>query len=182
MLVSEVLVTQLYLTLCNPMDCHLPGSSIHGILQARILEWVAIPSSRGFSQPGDWIQVSCIAGRLFTIWEWVAIPFSRWPSQPRDQTQVSFIGVRLFTIWTTSEAHIALISFFYMWLSSFSNTTHWRDCFFSIICSYLFCCKWIDPKCMGLFLDFLFCSNGLCVWFFFFFFCMYHTVLMTVVL
>ena len=44
-----VLVTQSYPTLCNPMDCSLPGSSVHGILQARILEGVAIPLSRGFS-------------------------------------------------------------------------------------------------------------------------------------
>ena len=43
---------QLCLTLCDPMDCRLPGSSVHGILQARILEWVAIPFSRGSSQPG----------------------------------------------------------------------------------------------------------------------------------
>ena len=50
------------------MDCSPPGSSVHGILQARILEWVAIPFSRGPSQPRDQIQVSCIAGRLFTIW------------------------------------------------------------------------------------------------------------------
>ena len=42
------------LTLCDPMDCSLPGSSVHGILQASILEWVAMPSSRGSSQPRDW--------------------------------------------------------------------------------------------------------------------------------
>ena len=41
-----------YLTLCDPMDCTLPGSSVHGILQARILEWVAMPSSRDLSNPG----------------------------------------------------------------------------------------------------------------------------------
>ena len=45
----KVLVSQLHLTLCNPMDCNLPGSSVHGILQARILEWDAIPFSRGSS-------------------------------------------------------------------------------------------------------------------------------------
>ena len=50
------------------MDCCLPGSSVHGILQARILEWVAIPFSRGSSRPKDWSWVSCIAGRLFTVW------------------------------------------------------------------------------------------------------------------
>ena len=55
-------------TLFDPMDCSLPGSSVHGILQARILQWVAIPSSRGSSQPRDQTQVSCIAGRFFTIW------------------------------------------------------------------------------------------------------------------
>ena len=48
----SVLVTQSYLTLCDPMHCSLPGSSIHGILQGRILEWVAIPFSSGSSQPG----------------------------------------------------------------------------------------------------------------------------------
>ena len=43
-------------TLCDPMDCSPPGSSVYGILQARILEWVAVPSSRGSSQPRDWTQ------------------------------------------------------------------------------------------------------------------------------
>ena len=55
------------LTLCGLMDCSLPGSSVPGILQARILEWVAIPFSRGSSQPKDRIQVSFNAGRFLTI-------------------------------------------------------------------------------------------------------------------
>ena len=50
---SESEVTQQCLTLCDPMDCSPPGSSVHGIFQARILEWVAISFSRGFSQPRD---------------------------------------------------------------------------------------------------------------------------------
>ena len=50
---SESEVTQLCLILCDPMDCSLPGSSIHGILEARILEWVAISFSRRSSQPRD---------------------------------------------------------------------------------------------------------------------------------
>ena len=54
----KVLVFQPCLTLCNPMDDSLPDSSVHGILQARIQEWVAIPSSRGSSQPTDWPRVS----------------------------------------------------------------------------------------------------------------------------
>ena len=52
---------KLFPTLCDPMDCSPPGSSVHGILQARILEWVAIPFSRGSSTPRDQTQVSCIA-------------------------------------------------------------------------------------------------------------------------
>ena len=54
-------------TLCDPMDCSLPGSSIRGILQTRVLEWVAISFSRRSSQPRDRTQVSYIAGRRFTI-------------------------------------------------------------------------------------------------------------------
>ena len=50
------------------MDCSPPGSSVHGILQARILVLVAIPFSRGSSRPRDWTQVSCMVGRFFTIW------------------------------------------------------------------------------------------------------------------
>ena len=64
----KVLVTQSYLTLWNPMAYSPPRSSVHEILQARILERVAIPFSRGSSWPWDWTQVSCIAGRCFTFW------------------------------------------------------------------------------------------------------------------
>ena len=54
--------------LCDPLNCRSPGSSVYGILQARLLEWVAIPFSRGSPQPRDRTWVSCIAGRFFTIW------------------------------------------------------------------------------------------------------------------
>ena len=70
---SEVLATQSCLILCDPMDCSLPGqnSSVHGILQARKLEWAAIPFSRGSSQPRDPTQVLnrglLTAGRFFAI-------------------------------------------------------------------------------------------------------------------
>ena len=56
------------LTLCDPVDYCPPGSSVHGIPQARIVEWVAIPFFRGSSQHRDQTQVSCIAGRFFTVW------------------------------------------------------------------------------------------------------------------
>src|SRR5574337_84683 len=55
------------LILCDPMDCSPPGSSVHGILQVRILEWVAMPSSRGSSQPRGGTQVSCIAGGFYHL-------------------------------------------------------------------------------------------------------------------
>ena len=54
--------------ICHPMDCSPPGSSVHGILQARILEWVVMPSSRGSSQSRDWNCIFCIAGGFLTHW------------------------------------------------------------------------------------------------------------------
>ena len=65
--VYKVKVTQSCPTLCDPTDCSPPGFSVHGILQARILECIAIPFSRGSSQPRDQTQVSHIAGDPFTI-------------------------------------------------------------------------------------------------------------------
>ena len=61
-------VTESWPTLCDPVDYSSSGSSVHGILQAKILEVVAMPFSRGSSWPRDWTQVSGIAGRFFTIW------------------------------------------------------------------------------------------------------------------
>ena len=65
---KESEVAQSCLTLCDPMDCSLPGFSIHGTFQARILEWVAISFSRRSSWPRDWTWVSCTVSRRFTIW------------------------------------------------------------------------------------------------------------------
>ena len=64
---SIELVAQSCLTLCNSMYCSWPGSSVHGILQARILEWVTIPFSRGSSPHRDRTWFSHIAGRFFTV-------------------------------------------------------------------------------------------------------------------
>ena len=117
-------IAQLCPTLCDTMDCSPPGSSVHGIFQPRILEWVAISSSRGSSQlrastweahiycGGGLVAKSCLTlcdtmdcsppgssihGILQArILEWVAIPFSRRSSRPRDQTQVSRIAGRRF--------------------------------------------------------------------------------------
>ena len=65
---KESEVAQSCPTLCNPMDGNLPGSAVHGIFQARILEWAAVSFSRGSSQPRDRTQVFCIADRRFTVW------------------------------------------------------------------------------------------------------------------
>ena len=63
-----MLVAQFCLTLCSPLDSSLLGSSVHGILQARILEWIAIPFSRVSCRPRGQTPVSCIVGKFFTSW------------------------------------------------------------------------------------------------------------------
>ena len=60
-------VAQSCLTLCDPMDCRLPGSSVHEILQARTLEWAAVPFSSRSSRPRDRAQASCFADGFFTV-------------------------------------------------------------------------------------------------------------------
>ena len=90
---SSVLVTQSCLTLCDPMDCGPPGSSAHGILQARILEWAAMLFSRGSSRPSyqprsPILQVDSLSaeppGKPKNTGVWVAYPFSSRSSQLRN--------------------------------------------------------------------------------------------------
>ena len=81
------------LTLCDLMGCSPPDSSVHGILQARILEWVAMPFFRGSSQPMDWTWVSCVAGRFVTIW---ATREALWLSRLRCQFPVK---LRCDLVW-----------------------------------------------------------------------------------
>ena len=86
-------------TLWNPMDCSLPGSSVHGILQARILEWVAMPSCRGSSLPRDQTHltfVSCIAGGFFTHWvtcKTLPLPYTMLISVPLCLGESSFLQI-----------------------------------------------------------------------------------------
>ena len=118
-----MLVSQSCLTLWHPMDYSLPGSSVHGLLQARMLECIAIPFSMGSSQfrdlldPGIFPTQGLKPGLLhyrqvlyhlstreaLRILEWVAIPFSRGSSWLRDWTQVTCITGRLFTTWATRD-------------------------------------------------------------------------------
>ena len=80
------LVTQLCLTLCDLMDCSCQAPLSMGILQVRILEWLAMPFSRESSQPRDQTQVLCIAGRFFTIWATREAQEYLWVSSPEDLT------------------------------------------------------------------------------------------------
>ena len=104
----KVKIAHLCLTLCDPMD-----HTVHGILQARILEWVAFPFSRGIvptqgSNPGllhcGRILYQLSHKRSPRILEWVAYPFSRGSSWPRSRTGVSCIAGRFFTNWAMREA------------------------------------------------------------------------------
>ena len=83
---KDEVVAQSCLTLCDPMDSSAPGSAIHGIFQARILEWAAISFSRGSSQPRDRTWVSCIADRRFL------------PSEPPGKPREGW-GFSKFLIW-----------------------------------------------------------------------------------
>ena len=94
-----VLVTQLCPTLCDPTNCSPPVFSVHGILQARIFEWIAIPFSRGSSRPRDWTLVSCTASRFFTIWDTVKSHYNLITSF--ILTPSSYTGI---TFWSTGTS------------------------------------------------------------------------------
>ena len=105
-------VAQSCLTLCNPMGCSLSDSSVHEILQARILEWVAVPFSRGiFSTQGSNPGLPHCRRILYhlshqgssRILDWVAYPFSRGSSWPRCRTGISCTAGRFFTSWATRD-------------------------------------------------------------------------------
>ena len=80
-------------TLCDPMDCSLSGSSIHGVFQARVLEWIAISFSRGSSRPRNRAWVSHTAGRHLTVW--ATIPPTTW----------TVVALILLSAWIQYLAH-----------------------------------------------------------------------------
>ena len=91
---------QLYSTLCDPKDCSLQGSSVHGIFQARILEWVAISYFRGSSQPRDQTLFSCvsyIAGGFFTT-EPLGKPLNPWNASKRIFMQTCILSLSLIPV------------------------------------------------------------------------------------
>ena len=87
---------------CNPMNCSLPGSSVHGILQARILEWVAISFSRGSSWPRDQTWVACIGRWIFYHW-----------TTREAFSKLDFVDLTNFSInteWVKSLSHVQLFA------------------------------------------------------------------------
>ena len=116
------------------MACNLPDSSVHGIFQARILEWIAISFFRGSPQPRDWTRVFCITGRFFTIWAtgkfllFLCIVHLRRP----PYLSLLFFGTLLqlgisfpFSLafhsssllsYSSSDNHLASLHFFFLWM------------------------------------------------------------------
>ena len=87
-----VKLLQLCLTLFDTMDYSPSGSSVHGILQARTLEWVAIPFSRRSSRPKDQTQVSCIADGFIIIWVTREVPYDLWDITKRNNLQIIWVS------------------------------------------------------------------------------------------
>ena len=92
--VCVCVIAQSWPTICDPMECSLLGSSIHGIPQARMLEWVAIPFSRGSSQHRDQTLVSHVADRFFTVW---ATREAQWLCNPLEiELNWTLLGARTY--------------------------------------------------------------------------------------
>ena len=104
------------LIFCNPIDCRLPGSSVYGILQARILEWVAIPFSRRSSQPRDQTRVSCIAIGYFT---------ARATSCNLRMCLGPFWEVTWFSWVSSIIKDVCMLLRPYLWLNSKESTSQW---------------------------------------------------------
>ena len=122
-------------TLCDPMDCSPPGSSVHGILQAGLLEWVAMPSSRGSSWPRDQTRISCgscTAGVFFTaeplgklnLWSihGYILTLAWWPAH---QETTSHPPSALPSSQIKSKHHHPSPGFFSMWKEAFSAFYYW---------------------------------------------------------
>ena len=122
----------------TPWTVAYPVSSIHGIFQARILEWVAISFSRRSSRPRDWTWVSCIVGRHFTVWA---------TDQRSSQIFINFLSK------TTLMKQVQLLSPFYRWrnwgtesVTNWPRTTQrgrWRTRSWPTLSATALCCPWI---------------------------------------
>ena len=130
------LVAKLCLTLCNPMDHSPPGSSVLGIFQARILEWVAISFSRGSSPPWDWTWVSYIAGGFFANWATREAPFFH-----------DFSNLNLFVLVRLAKVFLLLLIFSKSQRSILLIFLHLPSSYLFLLWSLLFpsiCYFWIS--------------------------------------
>ena len=110
LITGKVLVPQSSPILCNPMDWSPPGSSIHGISQTRMLDWVAISFSRGYSQSSDQTQVSCISGRFFTIWATREAPHHEYISREKLNKRYMPPNVHSSTISNSQDMEATQVS------------------------------------------------------------------------
>ena len=105
------------LTLCDLLDCIPPGSSVQEILQAEILEWIAMPSSRESSWSRDWAQVSCISGRFLTVWATGKPGFQVYlPAKPLHLAQLQLVSWDVLhkqmgplSVGPVRSAHLAVV-------------------------------------------------------------------------
>ena len=134
-LLTIKLLTQSCPTLWDPMDCSPPGSSVHGILQARILGWVAISFSRGSSQPRDRTQVSCIVGRCFNLSNyWI-------DKHNTDQSGNKIVKTFYYSYYYAKEQQQKnpLIYLIYLVTTVYSYTiTQGKYCFLGTLCRLFF--------------------------------------------
>ena len=142
-------------TLFDPRDCSPPGSSVHGILQASILEWIAMPSSRGSSWPRDRTRVSCMAGGILTVWA------TREDSSPYTPWRHFYFLLRCCTfncLWNlllkvTGDLLIiksyAIFSYLTWVLTWLINSPFWGF-FFSLSLWLGYSCMWIEAISLSL--------------------------------
>ena len=141
-----MLVAQLCLTLGKSMDCRPPGSSVHGILQARILEWVDVPFSRGSFQPRDRTKASCIAGGFLTVWA------MREPHMCVSPSLYIYICMYIYAFFPLLNiCHLVFKDFQALFLSQ--SWTFFPLFPFSLLCSILISLPTVFPQygvCLGI--------------------------------
>ena len=143
---SLCLVAQSYPTLCDPVDCSPPGSSVHEILQERIPEWVAISSSWGSSQPRDWTWVysfSCISGRCFTHWAIMEANYHIPSKKRRHESQPGGTLLNLISCGTSHDVMFAYTKWIWPFLAQIFN-----GLFFHLMCAQMhnFICSHLCKK------------------------------------
>ena len=143
---SESEVAQLCLTLCDPMDCSLPGSSVHGIFQAVVPEWIAISFSRGSSRPRDRTRVSHIVDRRFTVWATREVSTAESCAnhhQPQEEEEEEVLVLVLILTEFTWTNHPGSMILFLTWKTKWGTLTRKSSNAFNSKTQSLICkCNW----------------------------------------